>query len=326
MSIVNGSSRNEGTLVGPDGLTKYDLRCLVHAAVKEKGFAGPHIKSMNQLKEVGIKYIIMNVFRPSVPKLKLENNTSNDPDIEYVSWSLQFTNVNIRAPMSVVQQKNKPISMTPNMARKCDLTYSAQLEVSCKITARAHKKDGSFIERTDTVENLDISYIPVMVGSKLCCTSRQSAYQLMNIQEDPNDSGGYFIINGTEWCVDNQENLVMNAILVYRNMYKNEIVRGEMISKPGNVYDNSFYVVIRYLNSGGIMISVTTGKKEEIEMPFFVMFRLLGMLTDREIIDNIVFGLDSKDSLTETMVSILEEAFQATYAPELYCIPIREKD
>ena len=54
-------------------------------------------------------------------------------------------------------------------------------------------------------------------GIKLHLSQSALSHQLKEIEEDPKDPGGFFIVNGGEWCIDNLENLLPNAFHVYKN-------------------------------------------------------------------------------------------------------------
>ena len=59
-----------------------------------------------------------------------------------------------------------------------------------------------------------IGDLPVMVKSDLCQLSKMTKEQLIAASEDPNDPGGYFIINGSERVIVGLEDLSPNKILV----------------------------------------------------------------------------------------------------------------
>ncbi len=59
-----------------------------------------------------------------------------------------------------------------------------------------------------------IGEIPVMVKSKLCYLSGMSHDELIDNGEDPDDPGGYFIINGSERVLVSIEDLVPNKLIV----------------------------------------------------------------------------------------------------------------
>ena len=53
-----------------------------------------------------------------------------------------------------------------------------------------------------------------MVKSDLCQLCKMTKEQLVDVGEDPNDPGGYFIINGSERVIVGLEDLSPNKILV----------------------------------------------------------------------------------------------------------------
>jgi DNA-directed RNA polymerase beta subunit len=55
--------------------------------------------------------------------------------------------------------------------------------------------------------------MPVMVKSKICPLSNMSQQELMEAGEDPDDPGGYFIINGTERILVLVEEIAQNRQL-----------------------------------------------------------------------------------------------------------------
>ena len=97
-------------------------------------------------------------------------------------------------------------------------------------------------------------------------------------------------------------------------MHKNEIVRGTFLSKPGDAFENSYYLVLRYLNNGAITVELTTNKNEKFEIPFYLLFRALGMTRDRDIINHIVYGVDNVDPVTISMMETIEKSFEVTDA------------
>ncbi len=40
-----------------------------------------------------------------------------------------------------------------------------------------------------------------MIKSSSCITKGKTSKELVEINEDPRDCGGYFIIKGNEWCI-----------------------------------------------------------------------------------------------------------------------------
>ncbi|MEM2949392.1 MAG: hypothetical protein QXT05_03300, partial [Candidatus Bilamarchaeaceae archaeon] len=65
-----------------------------------------------------------------------------------------------------------------------------------------------------TYSDVFIGEIPVMIKSKLCYLSGMGRKELIDNGEDPDDPGGYFIINGSERVLVSIEDLVPNRLMV----------------------------------------------------------------------------------------------------------------
>lgn len=291
------------------GLSNDDLNAILYAEIQRKGIAGDNIGSANHLYERGIKDIMTKTFRIEVPYMKnTRDKTDEDKKIDSISLSVEFTDVKLYPPTTINRDTGESSMLTPNMARLRSLTYSAPMEIDATIKATAHLKDGGKIERVEKIANYRVASVPVMLRSKLCSTYGASRETLKALQEDPSNPGGYYIVNGGEWAVDNLENILINGFHVYKNMYQNEVCRGEFISKPGDAYENSFYSIIRLLKNGAITIQITFNKTEKFDLPFYLLFRVFGMTRDDEIVDHIVYGRTNEDTVTREMVAILSRA------------------
>lgn len=292
-----------------------DLPVVLFAEIDRKGIAGHHVQSMNSFCKIGIKQILTKIFKIEVQRMKnLRDKTEEDRLIDYISFIVEFTDVNLTPPTTVKYRSGAQQMLTPNMARIKNLTYSAQLYVSFKVKAIAHLKNGKTIEREEKQDNFRIASIPVMIRSEVCNTFNCTRETLKELEEDPLNCGGSFIVKGGEWAVDNLENILINGFHVYKNQHLNEICRGEFISKPGDAYENSIYVILRYLNNGAITFQITTSKFDRLEIPFYLLFRAFGMTRDRDIMDHVVYGVDNDDPITSKMMAILEKSFHVSDA------------
>ncbi len=65
-----------------------------------------------------------------------------------------------------------------------------------------------------TYSDIFIGELPVMAKSALCPLSKMNKEELVEKGEDPEDPGGYFIINGSERVLVSVEDLVPNKIMV----------------------------------------------------------------------------------------------------------------
>lgn len=292
-------------------ITPTDMITLLYAEIERKGIAGHHIDSMNSFFSEGINQIATQVFNIE-GRMKNERDDKDpaDRDIAEISYKVEFTGTRLTKPSSTKYLSGKAELLTPNMARIKGQTYSVQMHIDARITATAHYKNGGSKVITDEIKDHRIAAIPCLVRSSQCNTHLCSREMLKRWEEDPNNPGGYFIIKGGEWTVDNLENLTHNIFHCYIQSYENEVVRGTFISKPGDAYENSYQTLIRYFNNGAITIDVTITKKVVLQVPFYIIFRALGMTSDRDIVNHIVYGVDNGDPTTKSILAILEKAFE----------------
>jgi DNA-directed RNA polymerase beta subunit len=300
----------EETPVPIDNISTADMITLIFAEITRKGIAGHHINSMNSFYDEGIRQIATKVFAVE-GRLRNERDDKDpaDRDIAEISYKVEFTNTRLTRPSTTKYPSGKPELLTPNMARVKGQTYAIQMYIDANITATAHYKNGGSKSITDEIRDHRIAAIPCLVGSSMCNTYMTSREVRKQWQEDPNDPGGYYIIKGGEWVPDNQENLTHNIFHCYLQKYENEVVRGTFISKSGDAFENSYQTLVRYLNTGAIIVDFTITKKLVLQMPFYIIFRALGMTSDRDITSHIVYDVEGRDQMTVTMLAILERAF-----------------
>ena len=291
-------------------ITPGDMLTIIHAEIRRKGIAGHHIDSMNSFNKVGIKQIATKIFKIAHHIRNQRDKTDEDRDITDIDYKVDFTDIKLTPPTTVKYKSGSVQMLTPGMARIKNLTYSAQMFMSAQISATATYKNGNTKTISDELKDHRIASIPCETGTDLCNTRNCTKETLKEIEEDPLNPGGCFIIKGVEWNIDNLENITNNTFHVHKNMYGSEIVRGTILSKPGDAFENMYQVILRYLNSGAITLEITTNKHDKIEIPYYLIFRALGMTRDKDIIDNIVYGVENTDAVTKEMLKILEKSFE----------------
>lgn len=303
-----------------------DLLIMIKAEIDRKTIAGHHIQSMNHFYMSGIKQIVTRIFEVNTRFKNERNATDEDKEIEEISIRIEFTDISVEKPLTIKDKSGHGTILMPNAARRQMCNYSGAIKISLNATATAYMRNKTQKTVTATIKDYRIASIPIMVGSCVCHLHNANAQMLKDMEEDPYDPFAYFILNGTEWCVDNLENITNNMLHAHRNMHKNEIARGAFLSKPGDALENSFQIILRYLNNGGITIELQTNKKVTFTVPFFLLFKAMGGLSDKQIADMIVNGIDNTDSVTVAMLNILERAWFAKYGAQYSDQLLREND
>lgn len=280
-----------------------------------------HLDSFNYFVTTGIKQIMQHTFVIAVEMNNDRDQTAEDRSIDKYVAEARILDVHISSPSSVNFDTQKAQVLYPCEAHRKDLTYSSPIHVDVEVICKAYKKDGTVMEKSEMVHNHRIGSIPIMVGSKLCNTSSLTREQLLKLNEDPTDMGGYFIIKSVEWIVDNIESMTYNLPREFKTVgYKNELARSDIISKPGDNFENSSQIVCKLLNNGNLIFEINNNRFKQIVFPFYVLFRAFGVCDDKSIIESITYSLSQDDPVVERMSSLLEKALMSKYSgyPDAY--------
>ena len=152
-------------------------------------------------------------------------------------------------------------------------------------------------EVLNTNENLlsqiIIGKIPIMTNSKYCLNVKKTKEDL---DECKYDFGGYFIINGVEKVIVLQERCIDNKGLCFYNKNNKYKYSLELKSSVQNRFLPTKPLIIKLfskdnvINGNYIRIMMPYFKQD---IPLFIIMRLLGFETDKEIIKLVVLDLSN---------------------------------
>lgn len=276
-----------------------------------KALVRHQIDSYNDFVDNKIQKII-NEFNPVI------SYTDFNTDVgKYLTeYHVEFGDISLSKP--VINNNDGELKMMyPNDARLRNLTYSMGL--SCDIRQKIVKYNSKTLEKNITeipiMKNVPLGKIPIMLQSKYCVLSEQTNKTRSEMGEGEYDEGGYFIINGSEKVIVCFEKKCENKIFVFPQS-KNPSSTYTHIAEITSVdYNIPAYVkpmsvkLTKESASFGRSIRIGLGRIRT-DVPLFVIFRALGVISDREIMQSIVYDLDdnlSKELMNELRGS-LEEA------------------
>lgn len=193
-------------------------------------------------------------------------------------------------------QDGSQVLMTPHLARMNNLTYAANLYVDVHVITDTINENGVTERKEATIPGVCIGKIPIMVRSKACVlTQMPSIGEGNGHNECRYDPGGYFIVSGNEKVVISQDRISENKTLVFAPNGNADGLSAEIRSMPDGVFlppkTTSLHLSGKPNHMGRIIRLSTSFLRTEI--PLFVMFRALGIESDREIIQHIL--LDPED-------------------------------
>jgi len=262
-------------------ITHDDLFVLLKAFSIEKGLVRQHLDSYNEFIEHGLQEIINEVG-------EIEIEVPENP------YKIKLGQVWIIDPQSRItgayttEVDGTKHEIYPLEARLRNLTYAAPVSVEMTPIIEDREQD---------TELVLIGDIPVMLKSKLCILSQMAPEELISHGEDPNDPGGYFIVNGSERVIVALEDLAPNRILVDIDD------RGAMPVYQAKIFSTTVgfraRIELRIKSDGALYVSMP-GVPTEI--PFVVVMRALGLKSDKEIAEAV--------SLKKEIQNMLDPSFE----------------
>eukprot|EP00771_Trimastix_marina_P000200 gnl/Trimastix_PCT/1207.p1 GENE.gnl/Trimastix_PCT/1207~~gnl/Trimastix_PCT/1207.p1 ORF type:complete len:1204 (+),score=452.35 gnl/Trimastix_PCT/1207:177-3614(+) len=230
---------------------------------------------------------------------------------------------------NITEPDGTVLPMFPNEARLRNLTYSAPLYVDINKTTITPETEG---EDKVVLEKVYLGRVPIMLRSTYCILSETPENDLTELGECPYDQGGYFVVNGGEKVIVAQEKLAHNHVYVFKKQQPSKysyVAEIRSCLEKGTRPTSTMYVKMmahgaRHLASGGQPIRATIPYVRQ-DLPMGVVFRALGFVSDREILEHICYDLDilkrtdltdeeqQTQKCTEEMLDLLrpslEEAF-----------------
>jgi DNA-directed RNA polymerase beta subunit len=185
--------------------------------------------------------------------------------------------------------------MTPHLARINNLTYSSNLYVDIHVITDIINDDHVIERKENTISHVCIGKIPIMVRSKGCVLSQVPGIAEGNGNHECRyDYGGYFIVNGNEKVVISQDRISENKTLVFAPNGNGDGLYAEIRSMPDGMFlppkTTSLHLSGKSNHMGNIIRLSASFLRAEV--PLFVMFRALGIESDKEIYAHIVLDLD----------------------------------
>jgi len=252
-----------------------------------------------------------------------------DPETKKYSLEVFITFENFQIYRPQIHENNGAIKlMFPQEARLRNFTYASAttIDINIKYVVR----NGPNLENVQnfhkTIPKVHIGKLPIMLKSSICVLSQYKHFENTQTGECKFDAGGYFIINGSEKTVLGQERAAENKVYCF-NISKNDTKytwKAEVKSVPDFkcISPKQINMMIRSKNS---ISKSDDSKGSEIKtkglnqalcvelprvkqaIPLFIVFRALGVISDKEICEKILLKLDaSKDMLDALQPSINE--------------------
>ncbi len=180
-------------------------------------------------------------------------------------------------------------------------SYSAPLYVD--VTKSTIREDEDPVEQQHP--KTFIGKIPIMLRSTYCLLNALSDRDLTELNECPLDPGGYFIINGSEKVLIAQEKMATNTVYVFAKKESKYAYTAEIRSYMENSSRPVSSLWVSQMARGGTgprksaigqRIVVTLPYIRQ-EIPIMVVFRALGFVSDRDILEHIIYDFNDMEMM-----------------------------
>ena len=200
----------------------------------------------------------------------------------YYKYRFEYTNVCIESPMMT----NGVEPLFPSDARENNYTYSVKLfaDVSQWQDAIDILTDVKTVKQIGKTEiHKHIGTIPLMLRSKYC---NLTIYKGLNDKECDYDPGGYFIVKGNEKVIIPQDKMVFNKpVVIIKKDSSVASYNVQVNSKSNKPLTNVQTSSVKIKKDGIMIIRIQFIN----EVNICVIFRALGLITDRQIINTICY-------------------------------------
>jgi DNA-directed RNA polymerase beta subunit len=222
-----------------------------------------------------------------------------------------FENFSIYRPQ--IHENNGAIKlMFPQEARLRNFTYASgmTIDMNIKYIVRTGKELENVQTFHKTLNKIHIGKMPIMLKSSICVLNQYKHVEHTHTGECKFDAGGYFIINGSEKTVLGQERAAENNVYCF-NVSKNN-TKYTWVAEIKSVPDfkcispKQINMMISSKNNGfGNPISLQLPRVKQ-PIPLFIVFRALGVISDKEICDKILLNIYDSEETNKNMLSALQ--------------------
>ena len=164
-----------------------------------------------------------------------------------------------------------------------------------------------------TIEKVFLGKFPIMLQSDYCILNKISPEIRYTMGECRRDLGGYFIIQGKEKTVVVQEKFGDNMLYIRKfegddieYLYSAEIRSvSENVSKPIRTLSVKIVAPSSAYTFKNIVVNIPNVRKP---VPLFIVFRALGIISDKDIITTCLLDLNKYEQMVDLFIPSVHDA------------------
>ena len=204
--------------------------------------------------------------------------------------------------------------MYPNDARLRNMTYAFTVHYDVDVEYEIYDKELQTKEiiEGETLDRVYFGKFPIMLKSNLCILEKLSTDICYSLGECKEDYGGYFIIDGKEKVIIPQEKFANN--MIYSRNIKDNTSNYDYSIEIKSVSEDSS----KPQRTLRIMREMSTDKEKDYfvvdipnvrkPVPFFILMRALGFISDKEIIEAVLLNIPDNEEYLESFITSIHDA------------------
>ncbi|KAI5117075.1 hypothetical protein M0805_007952 [Coniferiporia weirii] len=300
--------------------TQEDCWNVISAFFDEKGLVRQQLDSFDEFVQNTMQELVDE--NADLILDQQDQHTGSDKDATR-RYEINFGQILLSKP-TFSEADGSTQAIFPQDCRLRNLTYAAPLYIEMKKRVLIGQEDpdsmtGEMQWVQESVGDPNEKYkatigrVPIMLRSFFCILAGFTEDQLYSVNECPYDSGGYFIINGSEKVLIAQERMATNHVYVFAKAQPSPInflaeIRSA-VEKGGKTI-SQFQVKMYHRGqeraSGNVMKATIPYIK--VDIPIWVVFRALGVISDRDILEHICFDMNDSQML-EMLKPCIDDGF-----------------
>ncbi|KAI0719951.1 DNA-dependent RNA polymerase II second largest subunit [Cerioporus squamosus] len=301
-------------------ITQEDCWTVISSFFDQKGLVRQQLDSFDEFVQNTMQELVDE--NADLILDQADQHTGHEADVTR-RYEIKFGQIYLSRP-TVTEADGSVVPVFPQEARLRNLTYSAPLYIEMKKRVLVGREDpdsatGDMLwetEQDDSPEDVRkvwIGKVPIMLRSTYCILHGLGDQELFDLNECPYDSGGYFIINGSEKVLIAQERMATNHVYVFAKAQPSPIsflaeIRSavEKGGKTISQFQVKLYHRSQERSLGNVMKATIPYIK--VDIPIWVVFRALGVISDRDILEHICYDMQDNQML-EMLKPCIDEGF-----------------
>lgn len=280
---------------------------------RESYYVRHHLDSFDQFLQTDLAAIIRANNPVMLLKEQIRDTNVYEYKMEMFIGGERGDKIQIGTPTLSLQQGKEVRLLLPNEARLRNLTYQSLVtaEILIRITFGGGPQTADVDPKVQeiVISDFPLFQIPIMLHSRYCVLHNKPADFLREAGECIYDQGGYFVVDGSEKILITKQEQAFNTLYIKEQVRDPQIHTFASISCLHPVSRLVKRVTFFYVRkTKTIQVGIPFVRKP---VPLFLLFRAMGLTSDKEIMRTIFPDADAEDTklLEPLLVPSIAEAY-----------------